>query len=191
MSDISTVGARYTGADLEFFDKATGNTVLALRAGQVVDISGAASLLTPAPQSQSLTVTLSAAQINALHATPITLVAAPGAAAMVDVTNILYEFKYGSAAFATSTGDLGLYWGSGGQQIGLGNLSHTLLKGTANLLVADLPALPQTTLNGTGLTPSSALNQPVVIQNPAATEYTVGTGCILIVRINYRIISGL
>lgn len=31
MSDISTVGCRYNGADLEFFDKASGNTVFAFR----------------------------------------------------------------------------------------------------------------------------------------------------------------
>lgn len=31
MSDISTVGVRYNGADLEYFDKASGNTVFAFR----------------------------------------------------------------------------------------------------------------------------------------------------------------
>lgn len=31
MSDISTVGARFNGADLEYYDKASGNTVLAYR----------------------------------------------------------------------------------------------------------------------------------------------------------------
>lgn len=31
MSDLSTVGTRYNGADLEFFDKASGTTVFAFR----------------------------------------------------------------------------------------------------------------------------------------------------------------
>lgn len=53
--DISTVGARYNGADLEFYDKATGTTLLAFRnsaspvlAGPGLDLSLSPMILLPA-----------------------------------------------------------------------------------------------------------------------------------------------
>lgn len=65
MSDISTVGSRYNGADLEFFDKASGNTVLAFRqAAASMAVEGAADSLTAHAGGGQGSALLLTAQMN-------------------------------------------------------------------------------------------------------------------------------
>lgn len=49
------------------------------------------------------TVTLSSAQILDLHNTPVTLVAAPGAAKAVLPWRVVHHFRYGTAAYVADT----------------------------------------------------------------------------------------
>lgn len=187
MADSFSVYTRINGADMEFVDKSSGNVVFAIRSGGVVDTSGATSLLTPAPQVQIATVNITAAQILALHGTPITIVPAPGANKLVDVSAILYEFNYGTVQYATSTGVVNLYWGSGGTAIGTNGIASALLKGSSSLIIGDVPAFAA---NTSGVALTSMLNKAVVLQNPSATEYTAGDST-LVVKVAYRIQSGL
>lgn len=64
MSDISTVGTRYNGADLEFFDKSSGNTVLAFR-------NAVGSIPVYGPATDSITAHAGGGQTNATKLTSV------------------------------------------------------------------------------------------------------------------------
>jgi len=173
MSDIFTVTTR-VGSDgsMQYVGKAAGNVEFAIGEGFGLP--------------QAVTKTITAAQIKALHGTPVTIIPAAGAGTFIDVTSILWDFQYTSPQFTSSIGILGLYWGAGGQAVGSGLASAALIA-AANALQGDAPIFPAAS---PGWVTSTVLNTAVVLQNPSATEYTAGNGS-LIVRVGYRIISGL
>jgi len=65
MSDLSTVGVRYNGADQEWYDKASGNTVMAFRqAAASMPCEGAADSLTAHSGGGQTSALLLTAQLN-------------------------------------------------------------------------------------------------------------------------------
>ena len=95
--DSLAVFARVNGSDLEFVDKASGTVVAAFRANQVVDLSG--SLGGVAYKK----VTLTAAQVKALHGTPITLIADPGTGKFIQLIDALIYVNFNSASYAAGS----------------------------------------------------------------------------------------
>lgn len=163
MSDISAVYSRYTGADLEFVDKATGNVVFALRASQVVDFSGGTGSFLPFPGNmQYAKVTLTAAQVKALHGTPITLVAAPGAGKFVQLLDAALYLNYGTAAFAAgSTVQLIM------NSIAIATTTAALLNNGSSIMIQPaFPALATTASQG-------AANAALTI-TASGSEFTTG-----------------
>jgi hypothetical protein len=115
------------------------------------------------------TVTLTSAQVKALHATPITIVAAPAAGQMILVISGLAQLNYGgSNAFVNGGGlALGLYYTNANTGINavVGSiLATTQIVATANQLKYD---------NGvTSGNPAStvAIAAPLVVSQASATE---------------------
>lgn len=105
-----------------------------------------------------VTVSLTAAQIKAIHTTPITAVAAPGAGKYISVDEIRWNMTYGSIAFTGSNNLEFRYTDGSGAKVSA-DLAAATLNAAANAIRSIKPVT-------TELTP--VLNAAVVIVAPVA-----------------------
>jgi len=119
------------------------------------------------------TVTLTSAQIKALNATPIQLVAAPGANKIIMLEQAAAKFTYGgtNVFVAGASQVINIFWNNGvtaAYSTGAPLISNATIVGSANKFCAGLSG------------PTSVVNQVagildnvnLVVQNPIATEIT-------------------
>jgi len=126
--------------------------------------------------------TLTSGMVLALRASPIQLIAAPGADKIIVVNSCMLSYNYVSAAYGVTNVTLGLVLGSvatiGGTVAGAGLLDQT---------ASTLTTIP--TPNNTGLlVRSTATNQPLLIKNVGSAEAITGDGTLKVV-VRYSVIS--
>lgn len=157
-------------------------------AGQVLTSNGAGALPTFQTISSggisTITLTLTANQIKALRATPITIISAPGAGRVINVINCLVKLNYGGTAFtAAASQTIGLsYTGIAGQSIIAAVAPNSLIVATSTSI--------RTTISGGQdvTTYANIEDEPVVLFNTVATEITVGNST-MDVLINYQTLT--
>lgn len=116
-----------------------------------------AALADLASRAQVADVTLTAAQVLALNATPRTLIAAPGANKAIIVTGVQFYLPYNSAAYAVDAADdINIRYTDGSGQLVATVETTGFLTATSN---QSRYAYPATTA---AITP--AANAPIVIQ---------------------------
>jgi len=118
---------------------------------------------------QTLSVVLTNSQIKALRATPLTLVAAPGAGLFVNPIDCVLELIYGgNNAFTANVGDnLALKWKDGTTTPIIQGGLQAFLQGTANAFNAFVGPATGSDINVAG---ASVVNNPLVIHNIGAAE---------------------
>ena len=127
-------------------------------------------------------VTLTAAQVNALNGTPLTVVPAPGPAWIVILDEVQMQYVYGSAAFTigSASGLAFNYTNGAGLQLAqcavTGFLDQASNQRRSALAYRAASAASQ-------ITPVA--NAPIVAQMLTA-NVSVGTGCSLKLRAFYR-----
>lgn len=129
-------------------------------------------------------LTLTANQIKALRATPITIVSAPGSGKVINVISCMVKLNYGGTAFtAAASQTIGLsYNGIAGQSIIAAVAPNALI-------VATTTSIRATISGGQDVTTYTNLeNQPIVLFNTVATEITVGNST-MDVLLNYQILT--
>ena len=116
------------------------------------------------------TVTLSSAQLLALHTTPITLVAAPGAGKWLAVHRILWFYSYGTVQYASST--------TSEPYLGYG----TLPLATGADIVSDADDIVKGgDLDLPGSVASDLVNKTLAVQTDGAgQEFTLGDGTLTV-----------
>ncbi len=157
----------------------TNNTVTSVApstSGNVLTSNGTdwTSAAATGPSSLSyVTITLTSAQIKALHGTPIQIVAAPGAGKVLCVVGPTYsKFVYGgtNVFVAGAAQTINLQYGTAFSALGTGGsiMTNALLVGTASALKGSIT--PIASFSTTTLTDmeNAALNA----YNPIATEIT-------------------
>lgn len=139
--------------------------------GQVLTSNGAGALPTFQAAGGALStasVTLTSAQVKALHATPITLVAAPGAGKAILVFTSIAQLNYGGTnAFVNSGGfPINIFYGNGTTSgiTGAGLLANTQITATSNQFAQGY--------SQNNSASSVALNAAVVVSQGSATEIT-------------------
>lgn len=88
--------------------------------GDVLTVTGAGATAWATPGGGSIldaTVTLSSADILALHSTTITLVAAPGAGHYILPHRVVWYFAYGTSAYVNSASNITFGYGNAAQQV--------------------------------------------------------------------------
>lgn len=135
-----------------------------------------------APQSViSTSVTLTSAQLKALHGTPVTLLAAPGAGFMYVPKSIVYEYNFLTTAYTLgAAGNFVINQGAVAVNtafVSTGFIDQTVSK----IALAPIPALASTSV-------TSLSNQAISVTNSSATEWTLGLGNVVI-TLTYAIMS--
>lgn len=130
---------------------------------------------------QSVTMTLTSAQIKTLHSVPVTVVAAPGAGKYIEFVSAVTEVVFGTLQY--QSGGTTNY-NIGGISVG-GSLANTAINNAvANNLYQAVPAAFSSA--GTDLS-SVLLNAALILSS--TVDFTSGDGT-LIIQVQYRIHSG-
>jgi hypothetical protein len=152
--------------------------------GNGLTFVGTALELNPSFSNQ-VTVAMTATQWNGMYATPVQLVAAPGAGLMVIVDSVYLNLIYGSAAFVGG-GSVGLQYGNtahlAGEAASATEAASDFTSAVANTMYRIGGGL------STGAGTAAAINTAVYISNISAA-FTVGTGSSFNVIVNYRVVS--
>lgn len=131
--------------------------------------------------------TFTAAQINTMFTTPLTLIAAQGAGTLIEIQSCVVDLKRGSAAF-TSGGTATIGYGTT-QSLNaaspaaatIASTVFTTFAASQSISVAGALAITANTLD---------LNTPVTISN-ATQVFATGTGATVVVDCAYRVHNGL
>lgn len=152
--------------------------------GNGLSFSGTTLQVNPSIVGQA-TVNMTLAQWNAMYATPVQLLAAPGAGLMNIVDSVYINLVYGSAAL-TAGGAVSAQYGStahaGGTIITNAEAAADYTAATANTMFKLSGTL------GTGVLTSAGINAAIYISN-ATQDFATGTGGSFVVTVNYRTVS--
>lgn len=115
---------------------------------------------------------ITAAQLKAIKATPLTLVAAPGAGLALIPAMVYYKYNFLTSAFTLNAGALRLFQGPVANNIPIhADIAAGTIDQVANRTVIDPPVLKQGPASDANL-----VNQAITIANDGAAEFTVGLG---------------
>jgi hypothetical protein len=125
---------------------------------------------------QVATVALSSAQILALNATPVTLVAAQGATKVISVLSIVFKMIATATAYANGGAVEFRYTNAAGAKVSADVAAAVVTAGAGTTI---------TTVSGIGAT--GVLNAPIVVDN-ATAPFITGTGTAT-VTITYQVLT--
>lgn len=152
--------------------------------GNGLSFSGTTLQVNPALARQA-TVNLTLSQFLGMYATPVQLLAAPGAGLMNVVDSLYVNYVYGSAALANG--------GAVGAQYG--NTDHAGgVPATATEAATDYTSASANTMFriggglSTGAATASAINTAIYLSN-ATAPFITGTGGSFVVTVNYRTVA--
>lgn len=133
---------------------------------------------------QYLTVPLTLAQLIANNTVPTPLLAAQGAGTMIEVVSLTLDLVRGAAAFSGG-GAVAAYLGTDSTGVlataTIASTVFTTFAASQIIRVAGAQAVAAST---------TVLNKGLVFTNPSA-DFTVGTGATGIIKLVYRVHSGL
>ena len=187
LATLTDNGGVFTGGNLTAVNAAitaqnANNTSLVASVAAAATTPVGSSQLDPTIV-QYATVAATLAQLRALNSVGISLVAAQGAGTLIEMISSVVELVYGSLAFSGG-GAVTVNYGLGGSAASLGNVAAAVFTGLA---ANQVQVLTQNTAN---LASTVCLNKALVLQ-AAAADFTGGTGCSGIIKVAYRVHSGL
>lgn len=152
--------------------------------GNGLSFSGTTLQINPSLASQAI-VPLTLAQFLGMYATPVQLLAAPGAGLMNIVDSVYINLVYGSAVLANG-GAVSVQYGStnhaGGVLVTNAEAAADYIAAAANTMFKLSGTL------GTGVTTSAGINTAVYLSN-ATGAFTGGTGDTFNAIVNYRTVA--
>jgi hypothetical protein len=126
---------------------------------------------------QTASVTLTSAQVQHLHASPVQLVASPGAGQFVDVISVAYQYRAGSTPYALSNG--------GNFVVGPAAIFPTSATGFIDQTSNAVAVAGKSTET---VYQSVVENQAITVSNDNGTEWANGDGTVT-VTISYRVVA--
>jgi hypothetical protein len=149
---------------------------------QSVDSAGAATNVTNAVKQK--TTVLTNAQVLALRATPITLVAAPGTGKILELVSALLVFDR-TAAYTETTDNLAIKYTDGAGQA----VSETI-ETTGFVDAAADAVMPVKPITSAVILASAGVNKALVLHNTGDGEFGGGNAANTVTAIvNYRVIA--
>lgn len=133
-------------------------------------------------------VLISAAQLKALKATPLSLIPAPGVVAgggrIIGVANVAFRYLFGTTAYTLNAGTIKLFYGP------VANAKPLTASVAAGLVdqVVNSTIVSQPLVAAGVLTDAQAFNVDIELGNDGAAELTLGDGTLEVV-IGYKIMA--
>ena len=128
-------------------------------------------------------VTLTSAQVKALHAAPITIVSAPGSGKVIVVLAIEVQLNYGGTNAFTNGGNTTLSLAyTNSSNIFAGSLTPSQITATSNQIFIGQPT-------GYNAASSTAVNAAVVVTQTSATEYAGNAAANNTININVTYVT--
>lgn len=190
MSDTYAAHFRQNSqGDVEFYDPSTGTTLLAFRNATsafnptgvaATDLSISPAVIMPASLGNYKKLSFTAAQINALGASPPvpqTLLPAPGAGLSTVILDAVIALNFGSGAF-TGGSTLAVQQNS----LNVCTTSNTLIQTASSIVIQ--PAFP-----GLGTTQSYGAPNAATLLTVAGAAFAGGAGCTVDVHLWYSTIT--
>ncbi len=140
--------------------------------------TGLSSITLADDQLKIANITVTAAELKALNASPKTLIAAPGAGKAIVLDDVTFNFTYVAPQY-TAGGDLEIRYNSVASNYFQLPTETLVIRGTANFSY-------QYTRNGGGYS-YPKINDPIILKN-AGTEFATGNGTAKVI-LKYRIIT--
>lgn len=132
-------------------------------------------------ESLTKTVTITSAEIKALRATPKTLVAAPGTGLLVTLAEIVLILDSATVAYVESSANLSVRYGTTTGPKASDDIETTgFIDQTSDIMITGRPKADMLGLK------SAVENQPLVLHNLGAAEYTTGNG-VIYAKVSYRV----
>ncbi len=129
-------------------------------------------------------VEISNAQIKALRAAPVTLVAAPGATKVIEFVSAVLALDYGANVLTESADNMAIRYTDGSGVIVSQAIEATgFIDATADTITNALPKIDVIAAN------SASVNKPLVLHNTGDGEYggNAGADTVMSVKIAYRV----
>jgi hypothetical protein len=161
----------------------TNNTNINAALATAITVPVTSAQINPAV-IQEITVPLTLAQVLATNSAPPVLIAAQGAGTLIDVISMTFDSIRGSAAYVGG-GAVAGYLGTDST----GVLATAIIAATFFTTFAASQAIKVAGALAVAAT-STILNKALVLANPTA-DFTVGTGATAIVKISFRVLTGL
>jgi hypothetical protein len=124
---------------------------------------------------QVATITLSAAQISALHGSPVPIVAAPGTGNAVAPLSAAFQYKVGGSPYSVAPNShVLLYIGQPSNNVTQANAFRFLDQTSSQVFMSQ-------GIGGIGISPQATLeNAPLMVENDSSTEWAGGDGTLTI-----------
>jgi hypothetical protein len=127
-------------------------------------------------------VSIAAASVLTLRATPVTLVAAPGTGKVLELESVVLILDYGSVSYTESTANLAVKYTNGsGAQVSETIEMTGFIDQTADTMTTGRPKIDQIVAK------TGCENQPLVLHNLGAAEFGNAGDSVLRVKVTYRI----
>jgi hypothetical protein len=135
---------------------------------------------------QTVTVTLTSAQVQSLKASPVTLIPAPGVGNYLNIVAVVLQYKAGSTPYAVpSGGHFSLLLGVGGSASG--PIESSDLSATGFLDQSQNHSrVPR--ISSIANAQSNLENRALMVTNDGGAEWTAGDGTI-VVTVNYNVVA--
>jgi hypothetical protein len=132
---------------------------------------------------QTATVTLTSAQLRALHSTPVQLIPAPGSGQMVAPISVVFQYKAGASPYTiTGGGRVAVYLGAPNNLVTQVDAARFLDQTTSQVFMSE-------GIGGIGSSQQGAVeNASVMVENDSTTEWTGGDGTVTI-SVYYTVVA--
>lgn len=115
---------------------------------------------------------VTSAQLKALRATSVELVAAPGTGLIITPVNVVYRYNFLTTTYTLNAGTLRTFYGPVANNIPMhADVAGGLIDAAANRNIPFVPMIKQGPV-----TDATSLNMPIQLGNDGAAEYTLGLG---------------
>jgi hypothetical protein len=133
---------------------------------------------------QVATVTLTSAQLKALRATPVQLVAAPGAGKVIQAISSFWQYSAGATPYTVPDGSLVIYNATAGLVLG-----ERFTENAAGFLDQAASQVLLLNADNTQAQPATSFaNKALLIANNGSGEWTAGDGTV-IVTVYYAVVT--
>jgi len=163
---------------------ARGKSSGSLAAGAVTVANLGAALMVEA------TGTLSQANIQAMYATPIVLVAAQGAGTLIVVDEIELLHTYSTTAY-TDGGDVSIQYTTSAIAVSVVDVAVVTVAASANFIIKPSAAYTSTGTASSATDLSTSINKGIQITNATAAFATGNAANILKYRVRYHVVTAL